>query len=437
MKRSVKIIGGGLAGSEAAYQLLKRGFAVELYEMRPQKTTGAHSSGGLAELVCSNSLKSELPDSASGVLKAEMDAIGSLILTAARASRVPAGAALAVERECFSKCVTDILCGYENFRIIREEVKEIPKAPAIIATGPLTSDSFALRLKELTGEHLYFSDAAAPIVAADSIDYSKAFFGARYGKGSSDYLNCGMTKAEYEAFYDALITAEGIKDKLLDARFYESCMPVEVMAKRGRDALRYGPLRPVGITSPSGEKYYAVLQLRKENVEGDTYNLVGFQTNLKFPEQKRVFGLIPALKNAEYLRYGVMHRNTYLNSPRLLDSTFKLKSGGEIYVAGQLSGVEGYMESAASGLVAGIVLSMRLSGIQAYIPDSLTIIGSLARYISNPSVTDFQPMNANFGLLPPPEKHITEKSGRKSYYAERAIKSIAEYALKEQGEIYE
>ncbi len=437
MKRSVKIIGGGLAGSEAAYQLLKRGFQVELYEMRPEKTTGAHSTAGLAELVCSNSLKSEALDSASGVLKAEMDALDSLVLAAARKARVPAGAALAVERERFSDYVAEALTAFNGFRLIRGEVTELPDAPLIIATGPLTSEDFSLKLAFLTGGYLHFSDAAAPIVAGDSIDYDHAFFGARYGKGAADYLNCGMSKSEYEEFYRALIGAERVEDKLLDAKFFESCMPVEVMAGRGEDALRYGPLRPVGLTSPSDGKFYAVLQLRKENINGDAYNLVGFQTNLKFHEQKRVFGLIPALRRAEYLRYGVMHRNTFVNAPKLLDSTYRIRAGGEIYIAGQLSGVEGYVESAASGMIAGIALSMRLAGIEPYIPDEHTVIGALARYISNPSVVDFQPMNANFGLLPPPEKNIREKSGRKSYYAERAIRSIAAYAAKEQGEKYE
>lgn len=437
MKDTVKIIGGGLAGSEAAYQLLKRGFEVELYEMRPKKSTGAHTSGDLAELVCSNSLKSESLDSASGVLKAEMTALDSLILSAARRTRVPAGAALAVERERFAQYVGKTLSAFKGFRLIRREAVELPKPPAIIATGPLTSEAFAESLRALTDTQLYFSDAAAPIVTGESIDYDHAFFGARYGKGDADYLNCGMTRPEYEAFYSALICAEYVEDKQLDARFFEGCMPIEAMAARGMDALRYGPLRPVGLTAPSGEKYYAILQLRKENVQGNAYNLVGFQTNLKFGEQKRVFGLIPALRKAEYLRYGVMHRNTYIDSPKLLDNTFKIKSGGDIYIAGQLSGVEGYLESAASGLIAGIAQAMRLLGIEPYIPDEYTIIGALARYISNPSVTDFQPMNANFGLLPPPETHIKEKSGRKEYYAERAQKSIAAYAAKEQGERYE
>ncbi len=437
MKDTVKIIGGGLAGSEAAYQLLKRGFEVELYEMRPKKSTGAHTSGDLAELVCSNSLKSEALDSASGVLKAEMAELDSLILSAARRTRVPAGTALAVERERFAQYVGKALSAFKRFRLIRREVVELPKPPAIIATGPLTSEAFAESLRALTGAHLYFSDAAAPIVTGESIDYDHAFFGARYGKGDADYLNCGMTRPEYEAFYSALIRAERVEDKQHDARFFEGCMPIEAMAKRGMDALRYGPLRPVGLTAPSGEKYYAILQLRKENVQGSAYNLVGFQTNLKFGEQKRVFGLIPALRKAEYLRYGVMHRNTYIDSPKLLDNTFRVKSGDDIYIAGQLSGVEGYLESAASGLIAGIAQAMRLSEIEPYIPDEYTVIGALARYISNPSVTDFQPMNANFGLLPPPERHIKEKSGRKKYYAERAQKSIAAYAAKEQGERYE
>ncbi len=433
---TVKIIGGGLAGAEAAYQLLKRGFGVELYEMRPDKSTGAHCTGGIAELVCSNSLKSELADTASGVLKAEMSAVGSLILEAAQQAKVPAGAALAVDREKFSLKVLERLKSFEGFSLIRKEITELPESNTIIATGPLTSNDFAAKLISLTGGYLHFVDAAAPIVSADSIDYERAFFGARYNKGEPDYLNCGMTKEEYTAFYEALITAECVEDKLLDAKYFEGCMPVEAMARGGADSLRYGPLRPVGISSPLGEKYYAVLQLRRENLEGDAYNLVGFQTNLTFPEQKRVFGMIPAMRNAEYLRYGVMHRNTFVNSPKILDGTFMLKDSNNIYIAGQLSGVEGYVESAMSGMIAGIALAMRLSGISPYIPDGYTVSGALARYISNPSVESFQPMNSNFGLLPPPDANIRDKKERKRYLADRAIKSMAEYAKKERGEKY-
>lgn len=432
----IKIIGGGLAGVEAAYQLLKRGYSTELYEMRPKISTGAHSTGDLAELVCSNSLKSEMPDNASGVLKAEMKQIGSIVLEAADKARVPAGSALAVDRAKFSEAVHSILSSYKSFTLIREEVEELPKEASIIATGPLTSDTFAEKLKSYSGNHLHFLDAVAPIVSAESIDYSKAFFGARYNKGEPDYLNLGMNKEEYLAFYNELINASCVEDKLLYASYFEGCMPVEVMAKRGVDALRYGPLRPVGITSPEGEKYYAVLQLRKENVMGNAFNLVGFQTNLKFPEQRRVFGYIPALRNAEYLRYGVMHRNTFVNSPKLLDETFMVKGSDNVYIAGQLSGVEGYMESAMSGMMAGIAISMRLSGIKPYIPDKNTIIGALMRYISNEANVSFQPMNSNFGLLPPPEKQIKDKKERKKYLAERSNTSIAEYAAKEQGEIY-
>lgn len=431
----IKVIGGGLAGCEAAYQLLKRGFKVDMYEMRPHNSTGAHKTDNLAELVCSNSLKSDRPDTASGLLKAEMRALDSIVLNASETAKVQAGSALAVNRELFSASIEKILGSYKGFRLIREEVKELPGEPAVIATGPLTSNSLAEKLKALVGDYLYFSDAAAPIVSAESIDKNRAFFASRYNKGGADYLNCGMTKEEYLVFYNELINAKCVTDKLLEPNFFEGCMPVEVMAKRGVDALRYGPLRPVGIVGPDNERYYAVLQLRKEDTEGSSYNLVGFQTNLTFAEQKRVFGQIPALRNAEYYRYGVMHRNTFIDSPALLDNTFKLKTT-DIYIAGQLSGVEGYIESAMSGMVSGIALAMRLSKINPYLPDKNTMMGALIRYISNEGVINFQPMNSNFGLLPPPSVTIKDKAERKAYFYNRAIKSIEEYAKSEQGERY-
>lgn len=423
---TVTVIGGGLAGCEAAYQLLKRGFDVVLYEMRPLVQTGAHRTEHLAELVCSNSLKSDLPDTASGLLKAEMRLLDSLLLACAQEAKVPAGGALAVDRVQFSLAVEKRLAQFgSHFLIRREEVREVDYSqPTIIATGPLTSSALAHSLAAITGDYLSFCDAVAPIVSADSIDYDKAFFAARYDKGDSDYLNVGMDKEQYLAFYRALITADCVQDKLLDATFYENCMPIEVMAARGEDAMRFGPLRPVGIRGPQGQKYYAVLQLRKENTQGDTYNLVGFQTNLKFGEQKRVFGLIPGLENAEFLRYGVMHRNTYVNAPKLLDNTFMLREYPSVYIAGQLSGVEGYMESTASGLIAGLSMAQRLAGRQAIVPDTDTMIGALAAYISNPSVEKLQPMNSNFGLLAP---IAGNKKERKQLYAARAIEHMHAY----------
>lgn len=419
----VKIIGGGLAGCEAAYQLLKRGYQVDLYEMRPHTNTGAHRTDMLAELVCSNSLKSDLIDTSSGLLKAEMRAIGCLLLQAAEKAKVPAGGALAVDRVLFSQAVQECLSKYDGLRIIRQEVADIEDQPTIIATGPLTSDKLAAEIKSLAGESLSFCDAVAPIVAADSLDRSKVFAASRYGKGDDDYLNCGMDKVQYLAFYEALVGAECVQDKLMDATFYENCMPIEVMAKRGEDAMRFGPLRPVGIRGVNGEKYYAVLQLRKENTAGDTYNLVGFQTNLKFAEQKRVFGLIPGLENAEYLRYGVMHRNTYINAPKVLDATFRVRARENLYIAGQLSGVEGYMESTMSGLIAGLSMARRLAGKEAIIPDEYTMIGALCRYISNPNIEWLEPMNSNFGLLPS-ITDVRDKKLRKGAYAARAMEHI-------------
>lgn len=420
----IRVIGGGLAGSEAAYQLLKRGYQVDLYEMRPHKTTGAHRTDMLGELVCSNSLKSDLEDTSSGLLKAEMRMLDCMLLDAAEAARVPAGGALAVDRVVFSREIEKRLFAFDGLTVVREEATAIAyDVPTIVATGPLTSDAMAAELRKVAGDGMSFCDAVAPIVSADSLDRDKVFAAARYGKGTDDYLNCGMNKEEYLAFYRALIEAECVEDKLLNATFYENCMPIEVMAKRGEDAMRFGPLRPVGIRGKNGEKYYAVLQLRKENTAGDTYNLVGFQTNLKFGEQKRVFGLIPGLENAEYLRYGVMHRNTYINAPRVLDETFMLKEHKNVYVAGQLSGVEGYMESTMSGLVAGLSMARRLAGKPAVVPDEYTMIGALCRYISNPTIEWLEPMNSNFGLLPTIEG-VRDKKQRKGAYAARALEHM-------------
>lgn len=423
----IKIIGGGLAGVECAWQLLKRGFSVDMYEMRPEEQTGAHKTERLAELVCSNSLKSDLDDTASGTLKAEMRLLDSLILTAAEVARVPAGGALAVDRTVLSDEIEKKLFVFPNFKLIRRKVTEIDfDTPTVIACGPLCSKEISDILERIGGsENLHFCDAVAPIVSADSIDYDKAYFGARYGKGG-DYLNCGMNKEEYLRFYNELINARSVEDKLINADFYENCMPVEVMAKRGIDAVRFGPLRPVGLDAPDGRKFYAVVQLRKENVQGDAYNLVGFQTNLLFPEQKRVFGLIPGLEKAEFLRYGVMHRNSYVNAPKMLEPDFSLKKFPAVYVAGQLACVEGYMESAMSGLIAGLSLSKKLSGEKFVLPDEYTMIGSLIRYVTNSSIDELQPMNANFGLLPPIEG-IRDKKERKRAYGRIAVDHMKQY----------
>lgn len=422
----VKIIGGGLAGCEAAYQLLKRGFEVELYEMRPVKNTAAHKTEGLAELVCSNSLKSEDGTTSQGLLKKEMALFGSLILECAEVARVPAGGALAVDRVLFSKEIERRLNEFEKFKLVREEVTEIGKE-VIVATGPLTSDAISEHIIKLTGaDKLYFYDAVAPIVTLESVDKTKSFWSARYGKGSDDYLNCPMSKEEYNAFYDALVSAQTVVLKNFEKReIFEGCMPVEVMAKRGVDALRFGPLRPVGIWGEDGGRYYAVVQLRKEDNYDSLVNLVGFQTNLTFGEQKRVFSMIPALHEAEFVRYGVMHRNTYINSPAVLDESFSLRSDKTVFFAGQITGVEGYMESSMSGMLAGINMARRLSGKEALCLPETTLCGSLSRYVSS-CKSNFQPMHVSFALLPPLEGKV-KKQDRKAKYAERAIEDLEKY----------
>lgn len=425
--KRVVIIGGGLAGTECAFQLLKAGFTVDMYEMRPKRTTGAHEGGMLAELVCSNSLKSTAPETASGLLKEELDLLGSCLLPLARESAVPSGSALAVDRIVFSTAVERELAKFENFHLHKgEEITELEEGvPTVIATGPLTSTAFAEYLAQMTGQsRLFFYDAIAPIVSFDSIDMSKAYFGGRYGKGGDDYLNLPMTKEEYEVFYDALVNAETVHLHDFEKReLFDGCMPIEIMAKRGSDTMRYGPMRPVGLRNPNtGESAYAVVQLRKENVQGDCYNLVGFQTNLTYGEQKRVFSLIPALHNAEFLRYGTMHRNTYVKSPELLTDRFRIRnSKTPIYIAGQLSGVEGYVESIMSGLIAGDAMARELGGKDKLQLPRTTITGSLAEYVST-CAGDFQPMNANFGLLP--ELHSVHKKERKQAYHDRAIKDL-------------
>ena len=425
----VRVVGGGLAGVEAAYALLTRGFEVEMYEMRPEKKSPAHKTGSLAELVCSNSLKSEIISTASGTLKEEMKRFGSIVLRAADKARVPCGGALGVEREVFSQEIERILSEFEGFTLLRGEVTEIDvDIPVIIATGPLTSPAMTDAIKALSGEeYLNFFDAAAPIVTAESIDYDKAFFASRYQKGDVDYLNAPMNKEEYLAFYEALTHAERARQEV-EGNYFDGCMPIEVMAEGGVDTLRFGPLRPVGLRHPeTGEKYYAVLQLRKENVAGDLYNLVGFQTGLTFPEQRRVFGLIPALKDAEFVRYGVMHRNTFVNAPKVLDREFRVKGSEKVYIAGQLSGVEGYMESAMSGMIAGLSMAAHLKNKEFPALPETTIMGALTKYISTEN-DNFQPMNANFGVLPPLEKRIRDKAARKIAYAERAVKDMEMYA---------
>ncbi len=397
-----------------------------MYEMRPNRTTGAHKTQNLAELVCSNSLKSSEPCTASGLLKEELDLLGCRLLGLARQNAVPSGSALAVDREGFSKSVEDALFAYPDFSLVREEVTSFDNdVPTVVASGPLTSPALADAVGALTGkDRLFFYDAIAPIVEFESIDMQKAYFGGRYGKGGEDYLNLPMQKAEYEAFYDALVHAETVVlHDFEKSELFDGCMPIEEMAKRGSDTIRFGPLKPVGLRNPStGEKAYAVVQLRKENVAGDCYNLVGFQTNLTYGEQKRVFRMIPALHDAEFVRYGIMHRNTYINAPGVIDETFRLKGERPIYVAGQLSGVEGYVESIMSGMIAGIALANELQGKKYAVPSDVTVTGALCRYVSTRAL-DFKPMNANFGILPPVER-VRDKQKRKQAYHDRAINAI-------------
>lgn len=426
----VNVIGAGMAGCEAAYQLAKRGVKVNLYEMKPAKKSPAHKSDMFAELVCSNSLKANRVNSAAGLLKEEMRNLDSILLKAADKARVPAGGALAVDRNVFSKIVTDEIKSNKNIKVINEEITSINQSEiTIIATGPLTSDALADKISELFGDSLSFFDAAAPIVDFKSVDMSRAFFESRYGKGDkTDYLNCPMNKEEYEVFYEALVNAERAPINDFDVRnlkVYEGCMPIEVMAQRGHDTIRFGPMKPVGLTDPkTGHRPWAVLQLRKENSSGTMYNLVGFQTNLKFPEQKRVFGLIPALKNAEFVRYGVMHRNTFLNSPKILNSDFSVKNNPNVFFAGQITGVEGYMESASSGIIAGINAYKRLNGEDTFLLPETTIIGSLSRYIADDTVKDFQPMGANFGILPELIYRPRDKRERGQAYADRSLNDL-------------
>ena len=433
MKRKVKVIGAGLAGCEAALQLAGFGIETELFEMKPKKFSPAHHSAGFAELVCSNSLKADRIENACGLLKEEMRLFGSVMMEAADVSRVPAGGALAVDRDVFSRYITDKIKSEPLITVVNDEVTDIDTDEyTIIASGPLTSDALSEAVSELTGgSGLYFYDAAAPIVTEESIDKTKVFKAARYGRGTADYINCPMTKEEYTGFYNELIAAETAPLKGFEkTSVFEGCMPVEVMAKRGFETLTFGPLKPVGLTDPRTGKddAYAVVQLRQDNSEGTLYNLVGFQTNLKWGEQKRVFSMIPGLENAEFVRYGVMHRNTFINSPKLLDSRYRMRKYPKIYFAGQITGVEGYVESASSGIMAGLNLACELKGIPVPEPDRRTAIGALALYISDGSNVKFQPMNANFGIIEGLSERIRRKQERYLKIAERSLEIIRETA---------
>lgn len=428
--QTVKIIGAGLAGSEAALYLSSHGVNVRLIDIKPKKFTPAHTEENFAELVCSNSLKSsDIYGNAAGLLKEEMRRLGSFVIAAADKTKVPAGGALAVNRTEFSRMITEEIKSRDNIEIFSEEVTGIEgKELTIIATGPLTTDALSSAIAEKTGGGLYFFDASAPIVSAESIDMSSAFIGDRYEKGNGDHLNCPMTKEEYEAFIEALLSAERAElHGFENSAVFEGCMPIEVMARRGKDTLRFGPLKPVGLTDPkTGRWAYACLQLRKEDEAGSMYNLVGFQTNLKFPEQRRVFGMIPALKNAEFLRYGVMHRNTFINSPECLNPNLSLKNAENVLFAGQITGVEGYVESAGTGLLAAIYAERKLKGKKEVLISDKTVLGALMKYITTPNLS-FQPMNANFGIMPPTGEKIRDKAERKRKIAERSLSEIEGY----------
>jgi methylenetetrahydrofolate--tRNA-(uracil-5-)-methyltransferase len=436
------IIGGGLAGSEAAWQAAQQGIQVRLYEMRPTISTGAHQTADLAELVCSNSLGSNLPDRASGVLKNELRRLGSMLLECAESAALPAGGALAVDRTQFSRLVTERIDNHPNIEVIRQEVTEIPTTPTIIASGPLTSPALSQALAALSGEeHLYFFDAIAPIVTAESINMDIAFRASRYGTGEQeegDYINCPFTKEEYYAFVEALLSAEriplrtfeeAIRQGVKAGHFFEGCLPVEIIAERGRDALAFGPMRPVGLIDPrTGKRPWAVVQLRQDNLAGSLYNLVGFQTNLTYPEQKRVFRMIPGLENAEFVRYGQMHRNTFLASPKLLRPTLQFIHRDDLFFAGQITGVEGYMGNIATGLLAGMNAARLLQGIPLLTLPVTTMLGALCHYITHADLKNFQPMKANFGILPPLENaERLGKRERAKAYADRALADLETY----------
>ena len=432
--KTVTVLGAGLAGSECAWQLAKRGINVKLIEMKPVKMTPAHTSPNFAELVCSNSLRSDELTNAVGLLKAEMRAMGSLIMESADANKVAAGGALAVDREGFSKYITDKLKSFPNVEVVSAEATEIPEGEVVIATGPLSSDAIAEKIAALCPDSgLHFYDAVAPIVTLESVDMDSAFFASRYDKGTADYVNCPMDKDEYLAFVEELTHAkEAEVHGFDDGGVFEGCMPVEVMARRGVDTLRYGPLKPVGLIDPrTGRENYAVVQLRRDNADGTIYNIVGFQTHLTWGEQKRVFSMIPALKNAEFVRYGVMHRNTYLNSPKLLDRYYRLRTDGRISFAGQMTGVEGYVESAASGMLVGIETAARVLGTEPVDFPQETAIGALSLYVSGGSVGDFQPMNVNFGIISPLGYRVKGKRNKNAEISKRSLEIIESLKAKE------
>ncbi|MFB5660577.1 FADH(2)-oxidizing methylenetetrahydrofolate--tRNA-(uracil(54)-C(5))-methyltransferase TrmFO [Alteribacillus sp. HJP-4] len=431
--QAVNVIGAGLAGSEAAWQLAERGIKVKLYEMRPKKQTPAHHTDKFAELVCSNSLRGNSLANAVGVLKEEMRLLNSVIIHAADACSVPAGGALAVDRHEFAAKVTELVKGHEKVEVLEEEIQEIPSGPTIIATGPLTTEGLSRSIKALSGEeYLYFYDAAAPIIETDSINMSKAYLKSRYDKGEAAYINCPMSEDEFDRFYEALIEAETVPLKEFEKEiFFEGCMPVEVMAQRGRKTLLFGPMKPVGLEHPeTGKRPFAVVQLRQDNQSGTLYNIVGFQTHMKWGPQKEVLRLIPGLEEAEVVRYGVMHRNTFINSPNLLKPTYQFKTREDLFFAGQITGVEGYVESAAAGLIAGTNAARLLQEKELYVLPEESMLGAMAQYITTANPDNFQPINANFGLVPALEKRIKNKQERNQALAERALQSIQNFMKK-------
>lgn len=426
-EKIVNVIGAGLAGVEACYQLVKKGYQVNLYEMRPQKMTPAHHTGEFAELVCSNSLRGDNFNNAVGVLKNEMEKLDSIIIRFARENAVPAGGALAVDREKFSQAVTEFISNHPLVHVIHEEVKTIPDGPTIIASGPLTSEVLSLDIKNMLGEdYLYFFDAAAPIIEKDSINFDIAYYKSRYDKGDNEYINCPMNEDEFHLFYDELMKAQVVKPKDFEEKFFEGCMPFEEMARRGKQTLLFGPMKPVGLTKPDGTKPYAVVQLRQDNVQASLYNIVGFQTHLTWPEQRRIIRLIPGLENASFVRYGVMHRNTFICSPRYLNQDYSVKNHPGLFIAGQITGVEGYVESAQSGIVAGLNMIQYLENQEPLIFPQETVMGALAYYITHCDEKQFQPMKANFGILPDLEVRVKKKL-RKEAYANRAVARMDEF----------
>lgn len=425
--QTVHVIGAGLAGVEAAYQVAKNGINVKLYEMRPVKMTPAHHTGNFAELVCSNSLRGDNFNNAVGVLKNEMEKLDSVIIKFARENSVPAGGALAVDREAFSKAVTDFISNQPLIEVIHEEVTTLPEGPTIIASGPLTSDALSNEIKDLLGEeYFYFFDAAAPIIEKDSVNFDIAYYKSRYDKGENEYINCPMTEDEFNLFYDELMKAEVVKPKDFEEKFFEGCMPFEEMARRGKQTLLFGPMKPVGLSKPDGTTPYAVVQLRQDNVQASLYNIVGFQTHLTWPEQKRIIHLIPGLENATFVRYGVMHRNSFICSPKYLNQDYSLKNHEGLYIAGQITGVEGYVESAQSGMIAGMNMVRHLNKQEPIIFPRETVMGALSYYITHCEAEHFQPMKANFGILPDLETRVKKKL-RKEAYANRAVEVMDEF----------